>query len=302
MKIDSIIVLPEQINPNQAKVLFDEFKYAWDKTSNDDKKKWANDSVKSFGKVTYRRGKGLVKALLSLTKHIFSETSNLGVAIYNRETKSYFIDRKNKTVQFVSNGAKSSMKFATNLYKLLKTNPKDIGPLIFFGVLGFFMGAGMQVGEKTLYDIDGGIPDLDWKVGQFTDIDLLKHRSPFFHSIISAAVLETMVFSSVNAIHIIHSKLPEKHDVFWDRVVSKTNWAEAFVTGACAGIAYHLLLDGTLDGGGHLSGVSSTLDISMPQEAHQLFFVTNAATETLDLDKKKTEVLYTRPSSSFSFN
>ena len=75
--------------------------------------------------------------------------------------------------------------------------------------------------------------------------------------------------------------------MFWDKVVSKTNWAEAFVTGACTGIAYHLLLDGTLDGGGHLTGLKSTFDISIPQESHQAFFIVNAAAEALDLDKKK---------------
>ena len=104
---------------------------------------------------------------------------------------------------------------------------------------------------------------------------------------ISAAVLETMVFSSVAAIQIIHSKLPQNHDSFWDKIVSKTNWAEAFVTGACTGIAYHLLIDGTLDGGGHLSGLRSTFDFSMSQESHQTFFVTNSIAEALDLKNKK---------------
>ena len=56
----------------------------------------------------------------------------------------------------------------------------------------------------------------------------------------------------------------------------------AFVTGACAGIAYHLLLDGTLDRGRHISGLKSTFDISMPQEGHQLFFITNATAEAMD--------------------
>ena len=280
-------ILLEEFPSSRTRCLYQEFKHAWDKTSNDEKKKWAIDSLKRFGEVTYRRGKGLVKAVFYLSRNILKEGKSFGVAIYNKETKNYLIDRKDKGFDFIVNGAKSSKKMVANLYSMLKSNPKDIAPLIFLGVLGFFMGAGMQVGEKTFYDIDGGIPDLDWKVGQFTDIDLLKHRSPFFHSIISAAVLETMVFTSVSAIHIIHSKLPEKHDMFWDKVVSKTNWAEAFVTGACTGIAYHLLLDGTLDGGGHLTGLRSTFDISIPQESHQAFFIVNAAAEALDLNKKK---------------
>ena len=42
------------------------------------------------------------------------------------------------------------------------------------------------------------------------------------------------------------------------------------------------LIDGTLDGGGKLHG----LPFSMTQESHQAFFITNAAAETIDLNKK----------------
>lgn len=287
MGTNNIVVIPHEISKNRAEILYAEFKYAWNKTSSVDKKKWAIGSLKIFGKVTYRRGKGFAKAMYFLGKSAIKESTNLASSIYKKETKTYLNDRKEKCIDFISNGAKSSKQMAGNLYSMIKSNPKEIGPLMFLGVLGFFMGAGMQIGEKTFYDIDGGIPDLDWKVGQFTDIDLLKHRSPFFHSIISAAVLETMVFTSVNAIQIIHSKLPQNHDPFWDKIASKTNWAEAFVTGACTGIAYHLLIDGTLDGGGHLSGLNSTFDFSMSQEGHQTFFITNSAVEALDLKNKK---------------
>jgi len=287
MGTNSIVVLPHEIPKSRAKILYGEFKCAWDKTSSRDKKKWAVGSLKLFGKVTYRRGKGFAKAMYFLGKSVIKESTNLAGAIYHKEARTYLNDRRQKCSDFIANGAKSSRKMAGNLCSMIKSNPKEIGPLMFLGVLGFFMGAGMQVGEKTFYDIDGGIPDLDWKVGQFTDIDLLKHRSPFFHSIISAAVLETMVFSSVTAVQIIHSKLPQNHDSFWDKIVSKTNWAEAFVTGACTGIAYHLLIDGTLDGGGHLSGLKSTFDFSMSQESHQTFFVTNSIAEALDLKNKK---------------
>ena len=159
-------------------------------------------------------------------------------------------------------------------------------------ILGFFTGAGTNTAlnydhAKTWYDIDGGIPDLDLKIGDWTGIDLLRHRSPFFHSIISAAVLETLIFSSVKAINIFHSKLPKEHDSFWDKVASKNDWAKAFVSGACAGIAYHLLIDGTLDGGGKLAGLNSTFGIEMSQQTHQAFFVTNAAAEGLDINKKE---------------
>ena len=114
-----------------------------------------------------------------------------------------------------------------------------------------------------------------------------KHRSPFFHSILSAALLETMVFSTVRAANITYKYLPQGHDSFWDKIDTFGEWGHAFATGACTGIAYHLLIDGTIDGGGHYSGIKSTFGIEMPQELHQSIFVANAAAEAIDLDKKK---------------
>ena len=174
------------------------------------------------------------------------ETYELGKSVYNQKAGTHLNDRKEKIVSFIKNGASTSKSVLKNLITLLKENPKESAPILFLGVLGFFCGAGTEIGEKTWYDIDGGFPDLDWKVGEITGVDMLGHRSPFFHSIISAAVLETMVFSSVKAVNIIHSNLPDNHDPFWDNVITYEKWAEALVTGACAGIAYHLLIDGNL--------------------------------------------------------
>jgi len=282
MNNKNLIILPQELPKGRAKVLYDEFKYAWERTSNKEKKEWAKESLKLFSKVTLRRGKGLIKSIGWFIMGLGMESVNFGVAIYNKKGYSHLKDRTGKVVKFVKEATVKSKDVSKNIYNLLKNNPKETAPIMFLGILGFFMGAGTEIGEKTFYDIDGGIPDLDWKVGEMTGIDILGHRSPFFHSIISAAVLETLVFSSVKAINIMHSKLPDEHDSFWDTVVSKNDWAKAFVTGACTGIAYHLLIDGTLDGGGTLRG----LPFSMTQESHQAFFITNAAAETIDLNKK----------------
>ena len=49
------------------------------------------------------------------------------------------------------------------------------------------------------------------------------HRNMFFHSVISAAVLETMIYSLVDASKTIYKHLPEDHDVFWDNLNSYEN-------------------------------------------------------------------------------
>ena len=271
MTTNNLLVLNQELPKDRAKILYEEFQCAWENTSTEDKKKWAIESLKLFGKVTLRRGKGLVSAVGTLGKNIGKETYELGTSIWEDRFISHIQDRKTKTVKYLKTAGKASKSVLSNLIFLLRNNPKETAPMLFLGLLGFFCGSGG-------IDGDGGIPDLDIAVG---GIGL--HRSIFFHSIISAAILETVVYSSVNAITIFHSKLPQKHDPFWDNVISKKDWAKAFVTGACTGIAYHLLLDGTIQGGKALSDAP----FSMPMEGHNAFFVTNAAAEALDLDKKE---------------
>ena len=271
MNNKSLIIFPNELPADRAAILYEEFKYAWDRTSNIEKKEWAKESLKILGKVTFRRGVGFIKAMGALAIGIGKEAVDLGVAVYNNEGVSHLNDRKERTLKFVKSTALKSKDILKNIINLLKTNPKETAPVIFLGVLGFFCGSGGLDGN-------GGVPDLDLAGG------IGNHRSIFFHSIISAAVLETLVFSSVNAINIFHSKLPEKHDPFWDKIVSKNDWAKAFVTGACTGIAYHLLIDGTIQGGKALSDFPIK---GMPMEFHNLFYITNAVAEGLDVNKKK---------------
>jgi len=269
--MSQIIVIPNKLSNSRAKKLYEEFKYAWDKTSPEEKKDWALDVGVIFGKVMLRRGRGLIKAIGNLGRRIFKEGKDLTVAVYNQEGKEHIISRKDSAVKSIKSGADTSKKVVKNIIHLLTTNPKEAAPTLFLGILGFFCGSGG-------IDANGGIPDLDIAVGGIGN-----HRSIFFHSVISAAILETIVFASVKAINIMHSKLPEEHDSFWDAVISKTDWAEAFVSGACTGIAYHLLIDGTLQG----NKAYVNLPFSMPLEGHNTIFVTNAAMEAMDLDKKK---------------
>lgn len=273
----TLVEIPYDIPKSRTTKLLEEFKYAWEKTSEEKRKEWAKESLKLFMKVTYRRGKGFVNALSSLGKNIANETIVATKSIKDGMFKSYAGDRKEKIIDFSKNSIKSTKKVLKNIVFMLTNRPTETGPILLMGLLGFFAGAGTEFGEKTWYDIDGGIPDLDTAVGGIGN-----HRSIFFHSMISAAVLETVVFSSVNAILIIHSNLPKEHDSFWDQVVEKKDWATAFVSGACVGIAYHLLLDGTIDG----NKAIVDLPFSMPMEGHNAFFISNSIAEVIDFKNK----------------
>ena len=268
----NLIILPQELPKNRAKILYEEFRYAWDRTSNKEKRNWAKESLKLFGKVTLRRGKGFLQAIGYLLMGLTMESINFGVAIYNKSGYSHLQDRTKKTIQFIKDASSKSKVVSKSIYNLLKNNPKETAPIMFLGVIGFFVGSGG-------FDGDEGIPDWDIKFGGIGN-----HRSIFFHSIISAAVLESMVFSSVKAINIIHSKLPENHDPFWDYISGYQKWAEAFVTGACVGIAYHLLIDGTIQGNKAYVDLP-VKDLSM--DVHNTIFVSNAVAEGLDANKKK---------------
>jgi len=279
---NNLILYSKGIAGDRAKRLYNEFQQAWFETSSKEQLKWCKDSIKLFGKVTFRRSKGFFKVTKNLVKKAGYEAKDIGVAFYNKEGVSHLKNKKNDIILYTKEGYQTSKKAVLNFGKILRKKPKEAGPILFLGVLGFFCGAGFSIGDKKWYDIDGGIPDLDWELGELTDIELLQHRSIFTHSVISAAVIETMVFSSISAINMIHSKLPKHHDPLWNKVLIYNDWGRAFATGACTGIAYHLLLDGTLDGGGHYSGLPS-----MPQWAHQAIAVSNAAAETIDIKEKK---------------
>jgi len=272
-----LILYPEKVRERHAYNLYEEFKYAWDKCPNSQKVKWCKDSIVLFGKVTIRRGKGFIGAAKHLVKATGRGALNFGEAIQEKRTIAHLSSQKDKLIGGTKKLYNTSVSILKNVISLLKNNPKESGPILFLGILGFFCGAGFQVGEKAFYDIDGGIPDLDIAVG-----GIGMHRSPLTHSILSAALIETIVFSTVRAANITYNYLPDGHDSFWDKIDTFGEWGTAFASGACTGIAYHLLIDGTLDGQGAMKG----LPFSMPMEGHNAFFVANAAAEVIDLDKK----------------
>ena len=92
-----------------------------------------------------------------------------------------------------------------------------------------------------------------------------------------------MIFSSVKAIKIIHSNLDENHDKLWDDILGYEKWAEAFVSGACIGIAYHLMVDGTIQGNKAYVDLPIK-DLSM--ETHNTILVSNSIAEGIDVEKK----------------
>jgi len=282
MRENNIVVYQEVLSLNRRQRIYHEFRYAWERTSKKQRIEWCKKSTTLFLNVTLRRGKGFFNTIKFLVNRTATESKDFGAAIYN---KNGLLHLKNKKKEFSKKAREiyeDSKRFAAYILRVFKDKPNEAGPILFLGILGFFCGAGFDIGEKTWYDIDGGIPDLDWHLGELTGLSIMHHRSIVTHSIISAAILETVIYSSISAVNMVHSNLPKHHDSFWDNVISYNNWGKAFALGACSGIAYHLLIDGTLDGGGSYSGLPS-----MPQWGHQAIALSNAGAEAIDLNKKK---------------
>ena len=285
--MSDLIVVKERISNDRARLLYSEFCHAWNKCSTKEKLTWFKDTFVLFGKVTFRRGKGLLQFAKKLVTGAGKASLEMGKAVIEDRGKEHFFDQADKFKGGSKKFYGSSKKVLKNTISVLKNNPKESGPILFLGILGFFCGAGFQVGEKAFYDIDGGIPDLDIAIG-----GIGAHRSPITHSVIAGAIVETAVFSSVKAAQLIHKNLPSNHDNFWDGIKKFNGWGTAFASGACTGIAYHLLIDGTLDGNKAMNG----LPFSMSMEGHNAVFVGNAAAEAIDINKKNQNITCSCPS------
>lgn len=101
------------------------------------------------------------------------------------------------------------------------------------------------------------------------------HGSPFTHSIIAGAILETSVLLLIRVVTKVHHRLSERHDPLWDEFNSHaTTLSSAAGKGASIGVAYHLLVDGLAQPAPYHG-----LPIDMPIEAHQALFVSNSGVD-----------------------
>ena len=57
--MSELVVVKERISNDRARLLYSEFCHAWNKCSTKEKLTWFKDTFVLFGKVTFRRGKGL---------------------------------------------------------------------------------------------------------------------------------------------------------------------------------------------------------------------------------------------------
>ena len=142
---------------------------------------------------------------------------------------------------------------------------------MFLAFMGFNLGGGGL-------DADGGIPDLDLLVS------IGNHRSILTHSVLPMIIIEGICISIIGLVNTVHNNLPPGHDQIWDDIkCSNKTVLESFFTGMSLGLAYHLGVDGTIQG----DGTYKDLPFSIPKFGHQLIAGLNSITEFIDTTKSK---------------
>ena len=261
---------------SRRKRLESELRYALDKTSKEDYKRWALYTSRVFPQVTVRRASNLKDFAGNIIKWTYSETKDLVNAGKKRELIEHTKKRTNDLIKCSKESLKYLKELISNFNKLIKDEPKDAAIKIFAALMGFNVGGGG-------IDGDGGIPDLDLMVS------IGAHRSIITHSVLPTIFFEGLFLSMIGLVKIVHKNLPADHDPLWDDIKNNNEkFLKIFYNGMSAGLIYHLGFDATIDG----DGTYKNLPFSMPQYGHQVLIALNSFTELVDSISKKKKLFW----------
>lgn len=259
------------MSADEASRMAEELRHAFRKLSPEDAKNWVGRSSDRLAAVLLRRMHNLVRTCSVVLGGIGNEVIDFVNAVIDRRPIDHTKARLNAAANEVTRITQLAKNTATPLFTALRNDPAKVAPDLIIVALSFYVSGGG-------FDGDGGIPD--------SDIPLLgigAHRSPFTHSVIAGAVVETGLFSLIDFVCIAHSKLPEKHDPRWDLIHDRA-WtaATAASKGVSLGLAYHLGVDSLIQPGAYHG-----LPFEMSIEGHQFVLGANAAAEGIDAGKKE---------------
>jgi len=251
--------------------ILDEVEYALKATSKEDLQSWVLASIKHLGKVSVRRGKTLGLSFLKLARFFLREAYQFTGAGLKGNLSGHAKQRGRDLATEARDTLDMFSDSCMQIYYQVREDPRRMAPRLIAGVIGLYAGSGG-------IDGDGGIPDSDLLLG------IEAHRSILTHSVLPGIIVEAAVHSTIELVKVIHSNLPEQHDELWDIWMSGgAELAEDLGIGVSAGLAYHLGIDATLDGG----GTYKDLPASMPIEGHQAIALSSAVTEAADLRNRR---------------
>ena len=229
---------------------------------------WAADAARMTGHVFVRRGVGLGTTIAKVGRGTVDEARGAAKAAQGGRLVEHGKERCKAYVDATKDISKR-MRRKVSEFGAMVRNPAQLPEAAVTIVAALVSSGGI--------DANGGIPDLDLQLG------IGEHRSIFTHSIIAGSVVEGCVYSVATLVGLTHHHLPPHHDPLWDSIDRNR---ERFLTrinqGVSIGMAYHLLVDGTLQPAAY-----HDLPVDMPMAGHEAVLVGNAAAEALDVPKKK---------------
>ncbi|HEX7082455.1 MAG TPA: hypothetical protein VF329_15710 [Gammaproteobacteria bacterium] len=254
------------ISKSRLSSLQGELKSALDQTTSQELIDWAGRCGRVAAASTVRRGVNLKNLAIGVRRAAKFEMDRL------RASDSAACYAKQRPAELLS-AARSAVANSRVVWKALRkyaeANPKEAAIRAGMFCFGFGYASGGLDG-------DGGLPDLDWEL-------LEEHRSLLTHSILPGILAEVVVAGVVDLVKIIHGKLPNPHDQLWDSIRAGSEELHMLTAGVSVGLAYHLGIDATIDGGGAYADFPTVA----PHEAHQATAATMAATEGIDAAKRR---------------
>lgn len=249
--------------------MVDELRLALHETPNGDIRNWGMWTAKTLGRVTARRVRNFGRLLLTVGRGIGSE-AKMSYRAFRQETlKTHLVERANAAKGAAASASADVTAAVQNIARAVRENPAENAPTLIVATLAFLLASGGTDG-------DGGVPDLDLVAG----IDA--HRSIFTHSIISGAIIETMLLSSAAFVGIVYTRLPTAHDPMWDAIAKhRDRYVKSAAQGMSLGIAYHLFVDGMVEPAAY-----HDLPGSYPIEVHETIIDANAVAEGIDTKHK----------------
>jgi hypothetical protein len=251
--------------PTRLEALSAEFSFAIGQSSTGDLRDIALWVGKDLGSALTRRASNVIDTARKITAATAGEVKDGARAWQHDRFVEHTSDRRQAAIDGVANKYRAGKEFGSKFIGALRQAPADNLPSFMVTVI-----AGLAASGGV--DGDGGVPDMDLLAG------IGYHRSPFTHSIVAGAVLETAVLTLIRVVGKVHHRLPKRHDPVWDEFQKhSTSVLDAAGRGASIGIAYHLLVDGIAQPGAYHG-----LPVELPMEAHQGLFVLNAGAEAQD--------------------
>jgi len=229
---------------------------------------WAADATRMTGRVFVRRGVGFGKAVANAGRGTIGEARGALAAGHDGYLMEHCKKRGAAFLGAVKDASKRMRTKATTFAAMVR-NPGQLPEAVVTVVAALVSSGGI--------DANGGIPDLDLQFG------IGAHRSIFTHSIIAGSAVEGSLYSIATLVGLTYRHLPATHDPLWDLIDrNRDRFLSAAAAGASAGIAYHLLIDGTFQ-----PGTYHDLPVHLPLEGHQAILVANASAEGIDVRVKQ---------------